>query len=440
MIHSSLGVLGTLVAIAAGYFALERVTKWKLFQYFPPLIFIYLTPVIMANIQTGTLPPGDPQIYTVFLSFDPVITTTVEIPVAGQPQYLLPADSLVYDGIDAVVLPIVLVMLLIKVDVGAALKVMGRGVGVMLMGTLGVVLGAPIAYLIVGSFLADDSWKAFGILSGSWIGGTGNMAAAAEMLSETKGGANYGLAVLADTLIYIMWLPVLLASKKFQAAFAKFTKVDPDRIKKMEAAAEEIKTVERAPKFQDHLYVLALALLVAWASSVLSPHVADGFNRAVIAINAGFLADVISASAWKVLLITTISIILSFTPAKRLVGSHELAMAFLYVFVARIGASANLSEVVTLAPAFMVGAFIWIWVHGAFCLLGAKLFRVDVHTAAIASAANIGGAASAPVVATHHRESLVPASILMAMIGYAVGNYAAFVTAKLCELVNWAVY
>ena len=111
-------------------------------------------------------------------------------------------------------------------------------------------------------------------------------------------------------------------------------------------------------------------------------------------------------------------------------------MALVYLFVARMGASADLKGVTEQALPFLAGSLFWIFFHGGFCLLGAKLLRVDVHTAAIASAANIGGAASAPIVAAHHKESLVPASVLMALVGYAIGNYAGFLAAQLCRLVS----
>ena len=143
----------------------------------------------------------------------------------------------------------------------------------------------------------------------------------------------------------------------------------------------------------------------------------------------------LDAGAWKILLITGLGIGLSLTPLSGIPGSHELGMAFVYLYVARMGAVANLSEVADQAIPFICGATLWIFIHGGFCLLGAKLLRVDVHTAAIASAANIGGAASAPIVASHHQESLVPASILMALLGYAIGNFAAYGAALLC----WAV-
>ena len=110
-------------------------------------------------------------------------------------------------------------------------------------------------------------------------------------------------------------------------------------------------------------------------------------------------------------------------------------MALVYLFVARMGAKATVAGLAGQAVPFVAGAYVWIFIHGVFILLAAKLFRIDVHTAAIASAANIGGAASAPVVAAYHDERLVPVSILMALIGYAIGNYAAFLAAWLCSLV-----
>jgi uncharacterized membrane protein len=90
----------------------------------------------------------------------------------------------------------------------------------------------------------------------------------------------------------------------------------------------------------------------------------------------------------------------------------------------------------TQTVAFVAGAYLWIALHGVFVFGAAWVLRVDIHTAAIASAANIGGAASAPIVAAHHDEALVPVSILMAMVGYAVGNYAAFAAASLCYWVS----
>jgi uncharacterized membrane protein len=148
------------------------------------------------------------------------------------------------------------------------------------------------------------------------------------------------------------------------------------------------------------------------------------------------IKPVLTASTWKILLITTMGLLLSLTPARRIPASHELAMALVYIFVANMGAKADVSGLTGSAAWFILACFIWIAVHGAFCLLGAYLLRVDLHSTVIASAANIGGAASAPVVAAHHNEKLVPVSILMALMGYAIGNYGAFFAAWLCEMLS----
>jgi len=383
-ITSTVGVLATLCSICAFFFWLERWTRWRLFQYLPPLIFIYLAPVILSNTD------------------------------------VLPTKSPVYETLGSLVLPMMLVLLLLKVNVGGAIRVLGRGVGVMFFGTLGVMVGAPIGYLLVKRWLEPEAWKAFGVLAGSWIGGTGNMAALSKMIDAD--GSEVGLAVLGDSTIYIIWLPILLGSKHFADKFAKFTGVAPEQAARMEAAAAAEQTETRAPTTPDFLFLLCIALMATWAADL-------------IAARLPVIDPYLSTNTWRILLITTLGIGLSFTRCSEIPGSYELGMALVYLFVARMGAQAELESVATQALPFLAGATVWIFIHGAFCLLGAKLLKVDVHMAAIASAANIGGAASASIVATHHQRSLVPASILMALLGYAVGNYAAWATAMLCRMV-----
>ena len=145
------------------------------------------------------------------------------------------------------------------------------------------------------------------------------------------------------------------------------------------------------------------------------------------------MANIFSETTVRILLVTTIALILSTTAISRLPSSTAIGTALVYVFVAGMGARAEVSGLGD-APVFVLGAFIWIFIHGLFMLAGAWLFRVDVHSVAIASAANIGAAASAPIVAAHHRPNLVPASILLALLGYALGNYLAPLTGHLARM------
>jgi len=384
-ISSPIGVLTVLCGIGALFFFLEERTKWKLFDYFPPLIFIYAIPAIMSN--TG----------------------------------MLTQTSVVYDWLSSTILPMFLVIMLLKVDIASTVKVMGRGIFVMLFGTAGVVIGAPVAFLLVKNKLPEDAWKAFGTLAGSWIGGTGNMAAVTEGIGTS--GQGFGLAVLGDNLVYMIWLPILLGSKNFSKFFNRFMRVDDKRIQMLEMAQNETERRQESLKMKHFLYLLLIGFLCTWAGEIISGKLPE-------------FKPVLTASTWKILLITTMGLLLSLTPARHIPASHELAMALVYIFVANMGAKADVSGLTDSAGWFLLACYIWIAVHGLFCLFGAYLLKVDVHSTAIASAANIGGAASAPVVASHHNEKLVPVSILMALIGYAVGNYGAFLAAWLCYILT----
>ena len=384
MITSAVGLLFVLAANAAFWFWLERRTGWALFEYIPPLLWIYILPAVFSN--TG----------------------------------LITHDAPVYGWMGDVLLPFFLVLLLLDVDVKAATRVMGRGVFVMLTGTAGVVIGAPIAFMAVKGWLEPEAWKGFGTLAGSWIGGTGNMAAVAEGLDTP--GTQFGLAVIADNLVYLIWLPIMLQSKKLAKWFHRFTRVTEERLAAVKAEAEALTSESEPPAMRHVIYLIAIGFGAVF--------VADALAGALPPVE-----PVLTESTYRILIVTTLGLGLSFSPASRIPGSHEIAMALVYLFVARMGAAASVEGLAGQAVPFVAGAYLWIFIHGAFIVGASRLFRIDVHTAAISSAANIGGAASAPIVAAYHDERLVPVSILMALIGYAVGNYAAFFAAYLCSVV-----
>jgi uncharacterized membrane protein len=397
IISSPIGVMSVLIAVVAFWFWLERSSHWKIFEFLPPLIFIYASPVLLSNFG------------------------------------VIPFDNAAYDFLRQYGLPIFIVLMLIKVDVVSAIRIMGKGVFVMLLGSVGVVLGGVMAYKLGQTLtfgdafpLAQDSWRAFGTLAGSWIGGTGNMTAAHAGLEGTP--ADLTMAAAADQMVYLIWLPILLGSKSFADRFNRWARVHPGRIEAMESAAAEFKSHEIAPTMTSLLYLALLAIGFTWISlglsEVLPPVVING-------------AVVITAGTWLILLVTTFALLASITPARKLPAAQPIAMAIIYVYVARVGATMDLSVVDwDKMLGFIAMAYVWITIHGLFILAGAWIFRVDVHTVAIASAANIGGAASAPIVAAHHRETLVPASILMALIGYALGNYLAILTGRIGQLIG----
>lgn len=395
LITSPIGVLAVLCIVAAFFFFLAQYTDARLFNYVPPLLFIYATPVFLSNLT-----------------------------VAG--HNVIPNSSIIYSGLSQFVLPVFIVLMLIKVNVPAVVKVLGKGVLVMLMGTAGVMVGGVIAYVIVHRWLPDDSWKAVGALAGSWIGGTANMLATKEMLGASE--AQLGLAVVADNIVYIVWLPLLLMSRDFADKFNKWARVPADRLEAMDLAAGMHVEEDHTPTMQQYLFLAAVVFGVAAISNGLAPSIATRIAETVPGI-----AGIFSETTTRILLVTTIALLLSTTSVSKLPSATAIGTALVYLFVAGMGARAEVSGL-TDAPAFVLGAFIWIFIHGLFMLAGAWIFRVDVHSVAIASAANIGAAASAPIVAAHHRPSLVPASILLALLGYALGNYLAPLTGHLARI------
>jgi uncharacterized membrane protein len=412
LISSPIGVIAVLTAVAAFFFLIAELSQAKLFQYIPPLLFIYATPVFLNNFN------------------------------------VIPSDSVIYSGLSAYLLPAFIVLMLIKVNIPAVIRVMGKGILVMLMGTVGVMVGAVIAYAIVHPWLSPDAWKGYGALAGSWIGGTANMAATAEILGTSE--EQFGLAVIADNVVYVVWLPMLLMSRDFADRFNKWARVPEDRIAMMDEAAELHFEEDKAPKMPQYLFLFAVVIGVVWIGRSLAPGISAWFTSLEPAIIA-FFGDIHRYFSWlpkllvvlvslfssettvRILLVTTLALVLSVTPVSKLPNSTALGTALVYIFVAGMGARASVSGLAE-APMFVLGAFIWIFIHGLFCLAGAWIFRVDVHSVAIASAANIGAAASAPIVAAHHRPSLVPVSILMALLGYAMGNYLAPLTGQLARM------
>ncbi|MCK4301833.1 MAG: DUF819 family protein, partial [candidate division Zixibacteria bacterium] len=281
IITSPAGVLATLAAVTSFFFFLEKRTEWKFFNYFPPLIFIYLIPVALSN--SGVIPTKSP----------------------------------LYDFMGSNILPMFLLIMLLDVDILATVRVMGRGVFVMLLGTLGVVVGAPVAFLLVKHGLGPDAWKAFATLAGSWIGGTGNMAAVAIAYDLDESTLDFGYAVIADNAVYLIWLPIMLASKNFAGWFNRFTGISKTRLERMEKAAAELTVDKGKVEMRHYLYLaffgFGVTAMASWLSGMLPPLPAD--------------EPVISANTYKILIVTFTGVALSFTRASRIPGSHALAMA-----------------------------------------------------------------------------------------------------------------
>lgn len=377
-----IGVMAVIIMIPVFFLWLQKKTRWKVFDYLPAIIWIYITPIALSNLNVI---PKSSEIYSTYRSF---------------------------------AVPIFIVLMLLDINIRKSIKVAWRGAGVLIMGSVGIVLGAAVSFYLFRKGLAEDAWSGFGALAGSWIGGTGNLAAVAESLNTSP--ETVGLVVLVDNFVYLFYFPVILMCKRWARPFNKFTRVSQEQLDHFSQVTSQIEKKTHEVHYMDVLMLFGFGfvcvLLANWIAKFLPA-----------------LPPVLTEKSWAMLLITSIGIILSMTPLKKVPGTEPISMSLIYVYVAMMGAMADLSDIGS-AHWFLAAGFMCILIHFAFIVIAARLFRVDVSMAAVASVAAIGGAASAPVAAGYHREELVPISIMLALIGYALGNYLGVATAYLCHL------
>ncbi len=378
------GIMAVILMVPVIFLWLERTTGWKVFNYLPAIIWIFLTPIFLSNFG------------------------------------LIPRESEVYDTFKSFAVPLFIVLMLLDINVKEAMKVAWRGAVVLVIGSVGVVVGAVVAFVLFRSGLPANAWSGFGALAGSWIGGTGNLAAVAESLSTPS--ELVGMVVIVDNFVYLAYFPLILVCKKWAKPFNRWTGVSQQQLDHFTEATQQVERKTHEVHFRDILTLLGWAFVVIlvanWLSTLVPP-----------------LPPVLTQRTWALLLVTTFGILLSATPLRKIPGTEPLAMAFVYIYMTMIGASADLRQLGG-AQFFLIAGFLTIAIHLVFVLAGAKLLKLDVSMAAVSSVASVGGAASAPVAAGYHREELVPISIMLALIGYALGNYLGVATAYFCNLLG----
>jgi len=378
------GIMAVVLMVPVVFLWLEKKTGWKVFDVLPAIIWIFLTPVFLSNFG------------------------------------VIPRQSPVYDTFKSFAVPVFIVLMLLDINIREAMKVAWRGAIVLVIGSVGVVVGAVVAYVLFRSGLPGNSWSGFGALAGSWIGGTGNLAAVAESLNTPS--EQLGLVVIVDNFVYLAYFPLILVCKRWAKPFNRWTGVSQAQLDHFTKATQQVERKTHEVHFRDILTLLGWAFVVIlvanWISGMVPP-----------------LPPVLTQKTWALLLVTTFGILLSGTKLKDVPGTEPLAMAFVYIYMTMIGASADL-RALSGGQYFLIAGFLAIVVHLAFVAFGAKLLKLDVSMAAVSSVAAVGGAASAPVAAGYHREELVPISIMLALIGYALGNYLGVATAYLCHLVG----
>lgn len=401
-------VFGILMSILAFVFATSASKNpfWvKFYKVIPSLLLCYFIPGLLNTF--GLISGEESGLYTV------------------ASRYLLPAS---------------LVLFTLSIDFKGILRLGPKALIMFLAGTLGVIIGGPLALLIV-SFLspdivagtgADEVWRGLATVAGSWIGGGANQAAMLEVFGASP--TLFSQMIAVDVIVANIWMAALLYGAGNADKLDKWFRADSTAIHELKDRVEKYRnSIIRIPTTSDTMKILGVGFGITGLSHLIANGVAPW-----IAANYPHLDQysLTSTFFWIVILATTGGLVLSFTKARDLegVGASRLGSVLLYVLVATIGMQMDLMAIFDNPTLFMVG-IIWILIHVSIMILVAWFIRAPFFFIAVGSQANIGGAASAPIVATAFHPALAPVGVLLAVLGYALGTYGAYICGLILQWV-----
>ncbi len=400
-------VLGILITILAVVFTTEKNPRFRWFyKYVPSLLLCYFVPSLFNTF--GIIDGDRSQLYTV------------------ASRYLLPAS---------------LVLLTISIDFKGIKQLGFKAVIMFLAGTLGIVLGGPIAILItslispetVGGAGPDAVWRGMATIAGSWIGGGANQTAMKEVFEV--GDTIFSAMITVDVIVANIWMAFLLYGAGISDRVDRWFKADNSAILDVRKRVENYQSsIAKIPTLTDLTVICAVGFGMTAIAHFLADYIAPW-----IGANAPYLDDfsLTSSFFWIIVIATTAGLILSLTPTRNLegAGASRVGSLFLYVLVATIGMKMDVTAIFDNPGLFGVG-LLWMFVHVTILLLVGKLIKAPFFFTAVGSQANVGGAASAPVVASAFHPSLAPIGVMLAVLGYAVGTYGAYICAQLMRLVS----
>ena len=401
-------VLGLLAVILAAVFITHASPHpfWKKFySYVPALLLCYFIPSLFSTM--GVISGDVSQLYFV------------------SSRYLLPAC---------------LVLLCLSIDIKGIIGLGPKALIMFFTGTFGIVIGGPLALLIVGSISpetvggegADAVWRGMTTVAGSWIGGGANQTAMKEIFNV--GDSIFSAMIAVDVLVASVWLAVLLYMAGESDIVDRKFKADNSAIKTLQKKVADYQlSIAKIPNITDIMKILGLGFGVTAIAHIGADNIAP-----FLAENAPYLDkfSLTSKFFWLIVLATLFGFGLSFTKSRELegVGASRIGTAFLYILIASIGMKMDLMAIFRNPGLFVVGA-VWIAIHASLLLIMARLIKAPVFFMAVGSQANVGGAASAPVVASAFHPSLAPVGVLLAVFGYGIGTFAAWA----CGLILQAI-
>ena len=377
----------------------------KFYQYVPSLLLCYFLPGLLNSF--GVIDGEASKLYFV------------------ASRYLLPSC---------------LVLLTLSVDLRELVKLGPKMLAVFFAGTFGIIIGGPLSILIVKYFMPnvfdglnlDEVWRGMTTVAGSWIGGGANQASMKEVFGVSD--KIFSMMVVVDILVANVWLAILLFLASKREIVNKKLGADSSSVDNIIANVEKFsKAKARIPSFNDLVYILAIGFISTGVA-----HLGADLIAPFIQENAPGLSkfSLTSKFFWLIVIATTIGVGLSFTRLKSFenAGASKIGNVFLYILIGSIGMHMNVFEIFHNPGIFLVG-LIWILIHGVIIFSVGKLVKAPLFFIAVGSQANIGGAASAPLVAGFFHPSLAPVGVLLAVLGYVVGTYGAWLCGILMQMI-----
>ncbi len=385
IITTAFPYLTLLLFIASMLVYIETQTKAKLFEYLPAIVILYFTVMSLSSLG--------------------VWSKTQEI-------------NSTYRAFKSNLLPAMIFLMLLQSDIRIILKLGKKILLTFFLASFSISYGFILMFIFMHSLFEEGAWRAFGALSGSWMGGTGNMVAIQSALELPD--SKMGYVLLIDSIDYAIWVMILLALVPFAKQFNQWTKADEKSLEKLGSTLDT--TQAKQPiDFPSLFMMLGLALMVSVITQQIAP----------LLPTTSFLTN----TTWIVIFATLAGIIAGMTPLSKISSAQPLANIMLYLIVALIASRANFAEL-SQAPLYIFAGFIIIVIHATIMILFAKVFRLDLFSLGVASLANIGGVASAPILAGAYHKALIPIGVLMAMMGYIVGTFMGLGVANILKFLT----
>lgn len=401
-----------------------------------PVIILGLLFLILAVIFRTSANPR----FKTFYTFVPALLLCYFIPSLLSTYHIVGDYEVLNKVAKNYLLPASLALFCISIDFQGLRKLGLKALIMFFTATVGIIIGGPVALLILTTVSPAtieaaggvDIWRGLSTVAGSWMGGGANQMAMKEVFEVSD--ELFSMMVTIDIITANIWMAVLLYGAGISERLDRWLNADNSAIKEVQERIENYQSsIARMPQLSDTMSILG----VGFACTAIA-HFGGDYIGPWMETNAKALAEIGLSSSffWVVIIATTLGMLLSFTSVRKLegVGASRIGSLFLYFLIATIGLDMNIFKIIE-NPALFVLGILWMLTHITLLLVVAKLIRAPFFFVAVGSQANVGGAASAPVVASAFRPSLAIVGVLLAVLGYAIGTYGAIFTAYLMQLV-----